>query len=142
MMTESVDIIDHIKKYEGFRKHPYRCPAGALTIGYGFNLDANPLPVVVADKWLEELVVDCLQDLVGIFPEFWRFTTQRKVALIDMRYNLGPKRFRSFEKLIAAVLAGDWQEAQLQALDSKWARDVGHRAIVDAGLIGDSDNVE
>ena len=135
-MSESVDIMDHIKQYEGFSPKPYLCPAGALTIGYGFNIDENPLPLFVAEKWLEEFVLECIRDLVSLFPKFCEFSTKRKVGLIDMRYNLGPKRFRSFKKLIAAILAGDWTEAQLQALDSKWARDVGRRAIVDAGYLG------
>lgn len=134
-----MNILDHIKKYEGFRARPYRCPAGRLTIGYGFNLETTALPKKAADAWLEDLVLDCIEDLLRIFQDFAGFSTRRKIALIDMRYNLGGSGFRGFKKMIAAIRAGDWQEAQLQALDSKWARDVGQRAIVDADYLGDDD---
>ena len=39
-----------LMRHEGAKRAPdgthvaYRCPAGALTIGYGHNLDALPLP--------------------------------------------------------------------------------------------------
>ena len=131
-------ILQHIKKYEGWKSTPYRCPAGKLTIGYGFNLDSLRMPKSVGNAWLEELVLDCIEDLQRIFPDFPDFSTHRKMALIDMRYNLGPNGFRGFKKMIAAIQGGDWTEAQLQALDSKWARDVGQRAIVDADYLEDS----
>ena len=137
-MNESTGILEHVKKYEGWRPLPYLCPSGELTIGYGFNLYQNKLPKTVADAWLEDIVLDCIEDLQRIFPDFSGYSTHRKIALIDMRYNLGPERFRGFKKMIAAIQGGDWTEAQLQALDSKWARDVGQRAIVDADYLGDS----
>ena len=33
---------------EGTRLRRYRCPAGHWTIGYGWNIDANPLPPEIA----------------------------------------------------------------------------------------------
>ncbi len=30
--------IDLVKKFEGFSEHPYTCPAGKLTIGYGSTM--------------------------------------------------------------------------------------------------------
>ena len=30
--------IDIVKKFEGFSEHPYTCPAGKLTIGYGSTM--------------------------------------------------------------------------------------------------------
>ena len=32
-------LFDRVKRDEGFRRYPYRCSAGALTIGYGRNID-------------------------------------------------------------------------------------------------------
>ena len=34
-----MSLIEDIKLEEGYRQFPYRCTAGKLTIGYGFNLD-------------------------------------------------------------------------------------------------------
>lgn len=33
--------LELIKKYEGFKAIPYRCPAGLLTVGYGHLIKAN-----------------------------------------------------------------------------------------------------
>ena len=35
------DLIEFTGKREGFRALPYKCSAGALTVGKGFNLDAG-----------------------------------------------------------------------------------------------------
>ena len=37
------DAEKYIAAEEGYRQFPYRCTAGKLTIGYGFNLDDTGL---------------------------------------------------------------------------------------------------
>ena len=51
-----------------------------------------------------------------------------RLALISLAYNLGGPRLASFVKLRAALRAGDLPAAANQALDSKWAGQVGRRA--------------
>ena len=58
-------FLDRLKRHEGLRLEAYVCPAGALTIGYGHNLDQHPIPNVgdegdrisraEADKLLHEI---------------------------------------------------------------------------------------
>ena len=128
-------VIEHIKQYEGWSAKTYYCPAGRLTIGYGFNLEILSMPKSVGMKWLEELVLDCVRYLISIFPEFRTYSSQRQIALIDMMYNLGFGAFSRFKKMIAAIKEGAWGEAADQALNSKWARRVGARAIHDAEML-------
>lgn len=40
-MKTSTRGIELIKKFEGFKGNAYRCPAGVLTIGYGFTSDVK-----------------------------------------------------------------------------------------------------
>jgi lysozyme len=40
-MQTSNKGVNFIKKYEGFKSKPYRCPAGKPTIGYGCRLYEN-----------------------------------------------------------------------------------------------------
>jgi len=54
---------------------------------------------------------------------FDALTEVRQEVLVDMSFNLGRPRFSKFKKLIAAVRAGDYDEAAAQILDSKAARD-------------------
>ena len=52
-MAEAIEhneiFLNRLMRHEGAKRAPdgshvaYRCPAGALTIGYGHNLDANPI---------------------------------------------------------------------------------------------------
>ena len=40
-----MNAIELIKYHEKYRRFPYRCTAGKLTIGYGWNLDDNGITV-------------------------------------------------------------------------------------------------
>ena len=125
-------------EHEGFSEFPYRCSAGKLTIGFGRNLEDKGVSYDEAIELLENDILECVHDLIEIFEE-WRwndFSDRRQAALIDMRLNLGPKGFRSFKKMIAAIRAGDWVLAAREALNSRWATQVGRRAAEDANLLG------
>jgi lysozyme len=50
-------------------------------------------------------------------------------VLVNMAFNLGPTRLKGFKKFIAAFDAKDWDGAVIEMLDSKWAKQVGARAI-------------
>lgn len=63
-----------------------------------------------------------------------------RMALIDMMYNLGKTRFLGFKRMIAAITAGDLHTASLEAIDSKWASQVGDRAVRDAELLKGGSN--
>jgi lysozyme len=51
----------------------------------------------------------------------------RRNVLIDMRFNLGPSRFRQFKATLAAVAMGDYVTASDQMRKSKWYRQVKGR---------------
>ena len=73
-----------------------------------------------------------------MFGRAWEeFSDNRKIALIDMRFNLGPSRFRGFRRMIAAIKKGDWELAGKEAMDSKWATQVKSRSgVIYAQLVG------
>lgn len=52
----------------------------------------------------------------------------RQDALTDMAYELGARGLAKFEKMIAAVRAGDWPDVATEAQASKWSAEVPHRA--------------
>ena len=70
----------------------------------------------------------CESDLHTIFDDFEGLDDARKNVLIDMRFNLGPNRFRQFKKMIAAVHQKDFQRASEEMKDSNWYRQVGKRS--------------
>lgn len=117
-----------IKNHEGLKLKVYKCPAGKLTIGYGRNLEDKGISIDEAEILLKNDILDCQKILKTIFHQFDDFSINQKVALIDMVFNLGPGGFLAFRKMIDAIKAGNWQKAKEEALNSKWATQVGKRA--------------
>jgi lysozyme len=122
-----ISLPDFIKMHEGLELKPYRCPAGKLTIGYGRNLEDVGISKEEAEWLLESDISACRRDIYDIFGPGWSIDYPRLVALIDMRYNLGPSGFRGFKRMIAAIKREDWPAAAWEARDSKWYSQVGRR---------------
>ncbi len=51
-----------------------------------------------------------------------------RAALQNMCFNLGLPRLLSFKKMIAALEKKDYLLASIEALNSKWAKQVGQRS--------------
>lgn len=129
------DLIQDLRRDEGVRSHPYRDTEGILTIGVGRNLEDRGL----SDDEIDILLMNDLKwvvvDLDRNAP-WWRdLDNARQRALANMAFNLGYPRLAGFKKMLAALQAEDWDEAADQALDSRWAVQVGDRADRVAELI-------
>ena len=122
-------LIEQIKRHEGFRGKPYMCSAGKTTIGYGHNLDDNPLTEEFAEKLLVQDVFDAERDLNRNFPKSLDLDQVRRGVLINMVFNLGISRFMGFKNMMAALVAEDYEKAAEEMLHSRWAEQVGNRAI-------------
>jgi len=116
-----------IEGHEGCELKVYDCPAGYKTIGIGRNLEGKGITREEARYLLRNDLRECVRDLAK-FPYFERLTANRKAALIDMRFNLGPSRFRAFKKMHAALSKREYGKAAAEMLDSRWAVQVGRRA--------------
>jgi lysozyme len=97
------ELKKQLKEHEGLELKPYQYPAGRWTIGVGRNLQDKGISEEEAMLLLENDIKDCMEDLKGIFPDFEELAESRKRALMDMRFTLGPTRFREFRNMIAAV---------------------------------------
>lgn len=123
-----------LRRHEGTRQFVYQCTAGKSTIGVGRNLeDRGVLPDEI-ELMLANDIKACAEDLRG-FGWWDDLTPNRKAALIDLRFCVGPAGFRGFKKMIAAIEVKDFKEAAHQIRESKFARQTGHRAADLAGLI-------
>lgn len=107
-------------RHEGLELKPYRCTAGKLTIGVGRNIEDVGISRDEALMLLENDIRECHADLYRIFPAFHGIAPGRQYALVDLRFNLGPSRFRTFRRMIAAVQAKDWDAAADELIDSRW----------------------
>ena len=122
----------------------YLCTAGKETIGYGYNLKANPLHLsnleignaykngmneVEAERILKLMISKCVDQLEEAIPFINKLDTVRQDCLINMCFNMGLVGLLKFKKALLLVKAGDYQKASIEMLDSKWAKDVGNRAL-------------
>jgi len=121
-------LIDQLKVHEGFRSKPYKCTADKLTIGYGLNLDAG------IDGELAEMIlnyqVQKVKSSLDKFPWYASIDSEaRKDAIVNMAFNLGVAGVCKFMKMINAISLRDYHQAAAEMLDSKWAKQVGTRAV-------------
>jgi lysozyme len=85
-----------IKKYEGFKSSPYKCPAGIPTIGYGATYYPNGTKVKLTDKPITQKDADTM--LLNMLKHYEQgvdsFTTDEVNqnqfdALVSIGYNIG-----------------------------------------------------
>ena len=148
-------IEEQLIYHEGLRLTPYICPAGYWTVGVGRNLESKglteeeqqklfgnagytkseaiellkerPLTKEEALFLLRNDIAECEADL-NQFPWFKKLDKVRRNVLIDMRFNLGPGRFRQFKKMLDALARGDYKAAAAEMVDSRWYHQVGNRS--------------
>jgi lysozyme len=138
MIEANERFYEQLKRHEGLRLEAYRCPAGALTIGYGHNCDAWPVEGigrigdVISRKMAEELLVE---DVTGIAEDldfamsWWRELDEvRQGVVLNMAFNMGVPRLKGFKRALGAMRIGDYPRAGTEMLDSAWAKQVKGRA--------------
>ena len=125
-------LIERVKIDEGYRRHPYRCPAGVLTIGYGRNIDKDSggkgIDETEASILLRNDLAAAEIDMINLFPGWLVFGQVRRAALLNMRFQLGGRGIRKFVKMIAAINKGSWIMAAREATLSRWAAQTPERA--------------
>lgn len=126
---------DQLIRHEGLRLKPYRDTVGKLTIGVGRNIEDVGITQQEAMMLLNNDIQRCIDELNRAFPWFEHLSSERQRALIDMCFNLGITRLLGFKRMLAALEAGDYQRAAREALDSRWANQVGRRADTIANMI-------
>lgn len=124
-----MNVEEFFKKHEGFKRYPYTCTAGKITIGWGWNLTDNGLPVDICEILLERTLQIATEDSKTVLGEdvYNRLSEVRKAILVDLAANLGLGRLRKFKNMIAAVKVGDYAKASLELIDSRWYTQVGIR---------------
>jgi len=130
-----------VKLHEGLRLFPYRCSRNHWTIGYGWNIEAHPLPEHIAaelkaharitEEQAEELLTISLEAALlnaeAIFPGFPDFTEDRQDALTDFVFNVGTGTAMKFKRLRQAIGENNWPWAADELEKSKWFLQTGAR---------------
>ncbi len=127
LMFIMTDLEKQIAVHEGFKATAYLDTTDKLTIGFGRNLYTVGISQEEAVYLLRNDVDRCRKELSSYF---WYYDQPYIVqnALVNMCFNLGLKRLLGFHGMIVALESKDYTKAALEALNSKWALQVGDRA--------------
>ena len=141
-------LLAELKRDEGVRLKAYKDTVGKLTIGTGRNLDdvgllaseiargmtlssVKRFGVTMAqnDMMLDNDIDRTEADLDRKLP-WWRTLDEvRQRVLVNMAFNLGITGLLGFKNTLALIKAGKFIQASENMLKSKWATQVGQRAI-------------
>ena len=121
-------MIEQLVDHEGLELLPYEDSLGILTIGVGRNLEERGISEDEAFYLLGNDIEIIWDELIKQHPIVEDLDDQRQMILLDMAFNMGVPRLGKFKKMWAAIEDGDMIEASKQALDSRWADQVGRRA--------------
>lgn len=129
-MNPVIDAVSQrLRVEEGLRLKPYRCPAGKLTIGYGRNIQEVGISKEEAEILLQNDIQKTVKDLNKSIPWYQTLSEARQIVLVDMCFNLGLSEFLKFKNTLYLVKNGDYVSASKAMLQSKWAKQVGNRAL-------------
>ncbi|MCP4470166.1 MAG: lysozyme [Gammaproteobacteria bacterium] len=117
-----------ITEHEGKRLDMYQDSKGIYTVGVGHNLEDKGISEAVCDLMLTEDIEEAIGD-ANTFRWFEDLNQPRQAVIIDMIFNLGLTRFSGFKRTIKFIENELYQSAAKEMLDSKWADQVGRRAI-------------
>ncbi len=143
-MIDMYTVCQRLILHEGLRLQPYFCSKNKLTIGVGRCVQTNPITAeeekVIGD-W-QHGITKCSamyllrNDIKRIYKElkkelkfFPDLDSERQYALIDMGFNMGTLGLLQFKKMLKAIECGNYQLAAKECLNSKYAKEVGQRAL-------------
>jgi len=123
-------------KHEALRLKPYEdVLTEDITIGVGRNLDSLGITEEEALYLLNNDIERCDKELLYNFKWYPDLCRVRQDAMINLCFNLGITRLKTFKKALAAMKEGDYNLAADEFLDSKWADQVGYRALEISDMI-------
>lgn len=115
------ELIELVKRSEGFRAHAYLCPAGYPTQGYGHrvkSLNVKPVTEELATTWLHVDLATAETLALKLAPNL-ATEPNRLAALTDLTYNVGlgaldganPDDPIDDAGVVRALRRGDWVDA-------------------------------
>ena len=124
---------------EGFKYEIYLDHLGYPTMGVGHLITEKDEEYgkIVGTPISEDRIKECLDNDIKIVCEeldmkepWWRnLNDNRQRVIANMCFNLGYPRLSKFKRFIAAMHTAQWEVAATEMMDSRWAGQVGDRAV-------------
>jgi lysozyme len=131
----SYSVEELLIQHEGLQLRPYMDASNKLTIGVGRNLDDTGITRDEALLLLHNDIDRITQQLDVSLPWWRSLSVTRQNVLISMAFNLGVQGLLGFTRMLSYLQDGDYSGAAEEMLSSKWATQVGNRAVELAGMM-------
>ena len=119
------NLLESIKKNEGFVGTSYKDTLGFDTIGYGTKL---PLSEEEAEVLLSLRLRDKIKELEKREPFINELPLEKQEIIVEMCYQMGVSGVLKFKRMWSALKEFDYERASVEMLDSKWAKQTFTRA--------------
>lgn len=124
---------DLIKKrlidFEGLILKSYTCPTGYTSVGVGRNLETNGITEEEAMYLLNNDITNVIKDLDKHWIAWRKLPITAQYVCIDVVFNMGINTWMSFRMTRSYMELNEWEKAGDELLNSKYAEQVGRRAI-------------
>lgn len=124
---------------EGSRLKAYLDTEGILTVGIGHNCISKPVDGVskpgdaITPELEQELFEADIADVIAALDRYWPWWSAlsdvRQNIMANMCFNMGARTLSGFINTLASIEHGNYADAAKRMLESKWARQVGKRAL-------------
>ena len=135
--------IDQLRKTlkvdEGVKNEIYLDHLGYPTFGIGHLIveadeeHGKPVGTPITEERVNSVfdsdVAIYISEAKKVFPNLDDLPEEAQEVIVNMTFNMGAPRLSKFKKFIAGVNAGDWNTAAVEMMDSRWAKQVGNRAV-------------
>jgi lysozyme len=84
---------------------------------------------------LDNDIKNITEEIYSAFPWSDDLPPRAKLVLMDLAFNMGVPTLSSFKNMLECLKVKDWEGASENLIDSKYALQVGRRAIYNAHLL-------
>ena len=123
-----MNLLDKIKKNEGFRSTVYQCSEGYDTIGYGFAIKDLEIERDIADIILERKKEKLTKRIILALEWYNNSPKIVQDVVFEMCYQMGLSGFSQFKKTIYYLETEQYEEAADEMLDSLWHKQTPSRS--------------
>ena len=130
---------EQLKIDEGVKYEIYKDHLGYPTFGIGHLITENdpehgePDGTEISEDRVNEIfetdVAKFVSEAKILFPDLDDLPDVAQQVIVNMAFNMGRPRLSKFKNFIAGVNDRDWTRAAEEMMDSRWATQVGDRAI-------------
>jgi lysozyme len=128
---DAVDLKTQLLREEGAESCAYQDSLGYWTIGVGRLIDSRKGGGLSNDEiefLLENDIKRNYEAVLKALPWMEKLSDQRQAVLIEMAFQMGVSGLLQFKRTLGSIEDGQYGEAAVEMLESKWAKQTPKRA--------------